>query len=254
MMTHEHLENPLTPAMVWPRLRAEAEMLRKKEHVLAGLTENSILAEATFLAALGRMLSAKFASAEVSADALRTTFKIVYAAAPALEEAAQYDLISILKHDPAAHDLLTPYLFFKGFHALQSYRVAHWLWQHERGHLALYIQNRVSDLFGVDIHPAATIGHGVMMDHATGIVIGETAVVENNVLFWHGVTLGGKGITGGDRHPKVRTGARLGACATILGNIEIGAGAQVAANSVVLENVAAGVTVAGIPAKVVGKG
>ncbi|MBI3441522.1 MAG: serine O-acetyltransferase, partial [Proteobacteria bacterium] len=156
-------------------------------------------------------------------------------------------------HDPAAHDVLTPFLFFKGFHALQSYRVAHWLWGQKRNHLALYLQNRISDLFSVDVHPAAKIGSGVMMDHATGIVIGETAVVEDDVLFWHGVTLGSKTMIGGDRHPKVRKGAHLGANSTILGLIEIGAGARVAAGSTVIGNVPAGVTVAGIPAQIVSK-
>jgi serine O-acetyltransferase len=254
MKTPAHSETPsLTPAMIWPRLRAEAETVRKKEHVLAALVENNVLSETGFLAALGRMLAGKLASADVSADALRTTFTTVYQAAPALEASAQYDLISVMAHDPAAHDLLTPFLFFKGFHALQSYRIAHWLWHHDRQHLALYLQNRISCLFGVDIHPAARIGHGVMMDHATGIVVGETAVVENDVLFWHGVTLGGKTLTGGDRHPKIRKGVHLGAGSTVLGPIEVGAGAQVAAGSVVLENVPAGVTVAGIPAKVVSK-
>jgi serine O-acetyltransferase len=252
-MKHAHSLPQHTPATLWPALRAEAEALRKKEHVLATLVENSILSEVGFLAVLGRMLAGKLASAEVSAETLRNTFSVVHQAAPALEQAAQYDLLAILKNDPAAHDILTPYLFFKGFHALQSHRIAHWLWEHDRRHLALFLQNRISDLFGVDIHPAARIGHGVMMDHATGIVIGETAVVENNVLFWHGVTLGGKGTTGGDRHPKIREGVFLGAGATLLGPIEVYAGARVAAGSVVLENVATGVTVAGIPAKVVGK-
>jgi len=248
-MTHAHSETAYTPAMIWPKLRAEAEILRKKEHILSAFVENNILSEVTFLSALGRMLAEKLASADISAETLRNTFAIVYQAAPALEDAALRDLVSVMKHDPAAHDLISPYLFFKGFHALQSYRLAHWLWHRDRQHLALYIQNRVSDLFGVDIHPAASIGHGVMMDHATGIVIGETAVVENDVLFWHGVTLGGRVLTGGDRHPKIRNGVHLGAGSTVLGAIEIGAGSSVAAGSVVIDPVEAGVTVAGIPAK-----
>lgn len=253
-MTHAHSAQQYTPATIWSALREEAEILRKKEPVLAALTEDWILSEVGFLDTLGRMLAGKLASAEVDAASLRNSFSTVHQAAPALEDAALYDLSSIMKHDPAAHDLLTPFLFFKGFHALQTYRIGHWLWQRDRKHLALYLQNRVSDLFGIDIHPAAKIGHGVMMDHATGIVIGETAVVENNVLFWHGVTLGSVSMTGGDRHPKIRAGALLGAGSTLLGPIEIGAGAKVAAGSVVLENVAAGVTVAGVPAKPVGKG
>ena len=145
-----------------------------------------------------------------------------------------------------------PFLFFKGFHALQAYRLAHWLWNEKRRHLALYLQTRVSDLFAVDIHPAARIGSGIMMDHATGIVIGETAVVEDNVSMLHAVTLGGTGKEAGDRHPKIRTGVLIGAGAKILGNIEIGKGARVAAGSVVLQNVPPCKTVAGVPAKVIG--
>jgi serine O-acetyltransferase len=135
---------------------------------------------------------------------------------------------------------------------LQSYRLAHWLWHHNRKHLALYLQSRMSDLFAVDIHPAAKIGNGIMMDHATGIVIGETAVVEDNVSMLHAVTLGGTGKEGGDRHPKIRSGVMIGAGAKILGNIEIGTGARVAAGSVVLQSVPPCVTVAGVPAKIVG--
>ena len=149
--------------------------------------------------------------------------------------------------------MLCPFLLFKGFHALQSYRLAHYLWTHERKPLALYVQNRVSDLFGVDIHPGARIGCGIMMDHATGIVIGETAVVEDDVLFWHGVTLGGRDFAPNDRHPKIRKGAALGAGSTLLGNIEIGAGAKIAAGSIVVKDVPAGATVAGEPAKLLGQ-
>jgi serine O-acetyltransferase len=248
-MTHADSAPALAPDILWPRLRAEAEALHAAEPALAAFVKNNILSADSLQGALGRILPEKLASAAVSATVIGEAF-----AAAQIEKAAQDDLIAIKKNDPAAHDLLTPVLFFKGFHALQSYRISHWLWQQERKHLALYLQNRISDLFGVDIHPAAKIGSGVMMDHATGIVIGETAVVEDDVLFWHGVTLGGTGKLGGDRHPKVRKGAWLGAGAAILGNIEIGADARVAAGSVVVEAVPAGVTVAGVPAKIVGKG
>jgi len=252
-MTHAHSAPPLSPATLWPRLRAEAESLRKTEPALAAFAKNSILSEENFQGALGRVMAGKLSDAEVDAATIRDLFAAAHRALPGTTDAALYDLISIMENDPAAQDLLTPFLFFKGFHALQSYRVSHWLWGQGRKHLALYFQNRISDLFGVDIHPAASIGRGVMMDHATGIVIGETAVVEDHVLFWHGVTLGGKGTTGGDRHPKVRKGAQLGAGSTILGPIEIGAGARVAAGSVVLDGAPPGVTVAGVPAKIVGK-
>jgi serine O-acetyltransferase len=251
MMTHADSAPALTLETLWVTLRTEADLLQKMEPVLGPFLQNGILWENTFSGALCRVLACKLASTEVSIVAVHDIFTKAHLAAPELAEAAKHDLLSVMEHDPAAYNLLTPFLFFKGFHALQSYRVAHWLWQKKRMHLALYFQNRMSDLFGVDIHPAAVIGHGVMLDHATGIVIGETAVVEDDVLFWHGVTLGGKVMTPGDRHPKIRRGAQLGAGSTILGSIEVGAGACVAAGSVVIDNVPAGATVAGVPARIV---
>jgi serine O-acetyltransferase len=146
-----------------------------------------------------------------------------------------------------------PFLFFKGYHALQSYRAAHWLWQQGRECLALFLQNRISQVFDVDIHPGARIGRGVMIDHATGVVIGETVVLEDNVSMLHGVTLGGSGCGKGDRHPKIRAGVLIGVGAKILGNIEIGEGAKIGAGSVVLDAVAAHTTVAGVPAKLIGR-
>ena len=253
MTKHAHSAEPLPLAAIWPGIRAEAEILEKKEPALAEFVRHSILTEKNITGALGKILSVKLASVNVSEKSLQEIFLSVYQSAPVLEEEAQHDLISIMKHDPAAHDLLTPFLFFKGFHALQSYRVGHWLWQQGRQHLALHLQNRISELFSVDIHPAAAIGHGVMMDHATGIVIGETTIVENDVLIWHDVTLGSRSLTGGDRHPKIKQGVHLGVGSCVLGNIEVGPGARVAAGSVVLDNVPPNVTVAGIPAKVVSK-
>ncbi|MCE9508655.1 MAG: serine O-acetyltransferase [Alphaproteobacteria bacterium] len=253
MTTHAHSAPPPDAATIWPSLRAAAETVAAAEPALAALVTNSILSAESLGAALGKILSGKLASANVSASDLMEIFTAAHRAEPQLEKSAQYDLISIKENDPAAHDFLTPFLFFKGFHALQSHRVSHWLWEQGRKTLALYFQNRISDLFGVDIHPAAKIGQGVMMDHATGIVIGETAVVEDNVLFWHGVTLGGRGKSGGDRHPKIRKGVWLGAGSTILGPVDIGANARVAAGSTVVGDVPAGVTVVGTPAKIVSK-
>jgi len=253
MITHAYSVPPLTPETIWPMLLVQAEMLQKMEPALAGLLQSGILSEKTFPGAVGKILSAKLASADVDAAAIRDIFATAHRQEAKMAPAEKKELLAVMRNDPAAHDLLTPVLFFKGFHALQAYRAGHWLWLQKQKHLALYLQNRVSDLFGVDIHPAAKIGHGVMMDHATGIVIGETAVVEDNVMFWHGVTLGGKQRTSGDRHPKIRNGASLGACSTILGAIEVGAGATVGAGSVVTDNVPAGATVAGVPARVVKK-
>ena len=163
------------------------------------------------------------------------------------------DLSAVFDRDPACNSYLEPFLYFKGFQALQAYRVAHWLWSNGRRALALYVQSRTSEVYGVDIHPAARIGRGILIDHATSVVVGETAVIEDEVSLLHGVTLGGTGKETGDRHPKVRRGALIGANATILGNIEIGQCSRVGAGSVVLRDVPPNTTVAGVPAKVVGE-
>jgi serine O-acetyltransferase len=160
--------------------------------------------------------------------------------------------MAVADRDPACTSLLDPLLWFKGYQALQTYRVSHWLWKQGRRDLAHYLQSRASSLFALDIHPGAVIGKGLFLDHGTGIVIGETAVVEDGVSMLHGVTLGGTGKERGDRHPKVRRGVLLGAGAKVLGNIEIGACAKIAAGSVVLEPVPAGCTAAGVPARIIG--
>lgn len=250
MTTHAHSAAPET---IWPAIFAEAQQLQAKESALSVFVQSNILAGRSLLPSLAKILSTKLATAEVPVKVLYEVFTEVYPTAPALEEAALHDLSAIRQNDPAARDFISPFLFFKGFHALQAYRLSHILWKQGRQHLALHLQSRISELFGVDIHPAAVIGHGVMMDHATGIVIGETAVVENDVLFWHGVTLGGRVLLGEDRHPKIKQGVYLGAGATILGPVVVGTSSRVAAGSVVLEDVPPGVTVAGIPAKVVNK-
>lgn len=238
---------------VWPRLRKEALDARENEPALASYVHAVIVSRESFSDALGHLLAEELASEHMNALQIREIIGEAHKADPDIVISAQNDLLVIVERDPAARGLITPFLFFKGFQALQSYRVAHWLWSKKRETLASYIQSRIAKRFAVDIHPAAKVGHGIMMDHADGIVIGETAVVEDNVSILHDVTLGGTGKETGDRHPKIRTGVMLGAGAKILGNIEIGAGARVAAGSVVLENVPAHMTVAGVPAKVVGK-
>ena len=171
---------------------------------------------------------------------------------PSILKNTEFDMLATYIRDPACSDLSTPFLYFKGFHALQAYRIAHWLWQNGRHTLAQFFQSQISVGLGVDIHPAATIGHSIMLDHATGIVVGETTVIENDVSILHSVTLGGTGNESGDRHPKIRRGVLLGAGSKIIGNIEVGEGAKVGAGSVVLDDVKPHVTVAGVPAKVVG--
>jgi serine O-acetyltransferase len=173
-------------------------------------------------------------------------------ASPGIGQSIRADIRAIRDRDPAAKRFSEPFLYFKGFHALQTHRVAHWLWLEGRHALALFLQNRTSEVFAVDIHPAARIGNGILMDHATGVVVGETAVIEDNVSILHEVTLGGTGKAEGDRHPKVRHGVLIGAGAKILGNVEVGRGAKVGAGSVVLEDVPPHCTVAGVPAKIIG--
>lgn len=168
-------------------------------------------------------------------------------------EAVCKDLIAYRTRDPACDEYSMPLLYMKGFHSLQAYRVSHWLWQNDRRSLALFLQNRISSVFDVDIHPAARIGSGIMIDHATGVVIGETSVIGNNVSLLHAVTLGGCGSAEGDRHPRIADGVLISAGAKVLGNISVGAGAKIAAGSLVLEDVTAHTTVAGVPAQTVGR-
>ncbi|MGE3624490.1 MAG: serine O-acetyltransferase [Bdellovibrionales bacterium] len=243
---------PESPEKLWPRLHEEARTLQEREPALARYAAATVVGATHFAGALGNLLAEKLAGTELTPAQIRDLFAESHKAKAGIDLAACQDLVAIVARDPAAGEILVPFLFYKGFHALQAYRLSHWMWRNSRKHLALYIQNRVSDLFGIDIHPAARIGSGIMMDHATGIVIGETAVVENDVSMLHGVTLGGTGKQSGDRHPKIRSGVMIGAGAKILGNIEVGAGARIAAGSVVLQNIPACKTAAGVPARVVG--
>ena len=237
-------------AAVWAQLSREAQDALKHDVLLSAIIQSRVLRAGTLGGAVGRVLAESLAHRYLPEDTLESLYADFRdASGGKLDDIIAHDLATVLEHDPAARGYLMPVLFFKGFHALQAYRLTHHLWHERREHMACFLQSRVSALLGVDIHPAAKIGRGVMMDHATGIVIGETAVVEDGVLFWHGVTLGGRGPKAVDRHPKVRKGAVLGAQSTILGNIEIGAGAKIGACSVVLHNVPAGATVTGAFAK-----
>jgi serine O-acetyltransferase len=184
---------------------------------------------------------------------VREVFEEALSADPGIGVAMRADIKAYKDRDPACDKFTMPFLYFKGFHALQAQRVSHWLWQQQRQPLALYLQNQISQVFGVDIHPGARIGQGIMIDHATGVVVGETAVIGDDVSMLHAVTLGGSGCQGGDRHPKIGSGVLISAGAKILGGITVGDGAKVGAGSVVLESVPAHTTVAGVPAKVVGR-
>lgn len=236
---------------LWRRLRDEAAEAARAEPALASLLHAVVLSHGDFAAALSFQLARKLGDAELGAMAVREVCARAFAADPAIVRAAEADLNAVLERDPATKTSLQPFLFFKGFQALQSHRVAHWLWRQGRSTLAFHLQSRVSELFQVDIHPAARLGSALFIDHGTGIVIGETAVVGDEVSMLHAVTLGGTGAERGDRHPKVGRGVLLGAGAKVLGNIEIGDYAKIASGSVVLKPVPAHCTAAGVPARVV---
>ncbi|WP_439816481.1 serine O-acetyltransferase [Zavarzinia sp. CC-PAN008] len=237
---------------IWAEIRRDAETLVQDEPVMAGFLHAGVLVHRSLEDALSYQLANKLAGAAVGPLLMRQVIDEAFASDRDIPEAVRADFHAVRDRDPACRSYLEPLLYFKGFHAIQAYRIAHWLWRSGRRGLALFFQNRISEAFGVDIHPAARIGRGILLDHGTGVVIGETVVIENCVSMLQGVTLGGTGKETGDRHPKVRAGALIGANATILGNIEVGEGAKVGAGSVVLQNVPPHCTVAGVPAVVKG--
>ena len=238
---------------VWQRLYAEALAMAKSEAMLASYLYACVLNHSSLDQALSYLLAAKLASPYLCAMSLRDVITQALDSSPAVRRAVRRDLCAVLDRDPAARGLAQPFLHYKGFHALESYRVAHWLWEEGRESLAFFLQNRISEVFAVDIHPAARIGEGILIDHGTGVVIGETAVVGDDVSMLHEVTLGGTGKESGDRHPKVGNGVLIGAGAKILGNVRVGDGSKVAACSVVLQEVPPHATVAGVPARIVGQ-
>ncbi|MFT8421454.1 MAG: serine O-acetyltransferase [Gluconacetobacter sp.] len=230
----------------------QAEARTHTDPVLKGLLRPGVLDQPDFATALAFLLSCKLGGGLLSKATIFALAREFQGNRPLTVDMAAADLASIRERDPASAGFLVPFLFFKGFHAIQSYRLAHWLWHENRRPLAHHIQSRASELFAVDIHPAARLGQRIMFDHGTGIVVGETAVIEDDVALLQNVTLGGTGKEIGDRHPKIRRGALIGTGAKVLGNIEIGEGAKVGAGSVVLKSVAPFTTVVGNPARVVG--
>ncbi len=237
---------------VWDRVRVEAEDIAQREPALSGFVFGSILNYDRFEDALVHRLAQRLGNADLSADVVVKAFQDALEAEPEIGFAARADMIATYERDPACHRYVDPLLYFKGYQAIQTYRMAHRLWHLGRKDFAYYLQSRMSIIASLDIHPAARIGKGIMVDHGHDIVIGETAVVEDNVSIMQGVTLGGTGKDTGDRHPKIRHGVLIGAGAKILGNIEIGHCSRVAACSVVLHDVPPNRTVAGVPAKIVG--
>ncbi|MEM8784358.1 MAG: serine O-acetyltransferase [Pseudomonadota bacterium] len=238
---------------LWSTIRERAETITGDERAIASFVTDAILRHDRLEAALAHLLSQKLGNGLVGPLALRDLATEALNGDTRIGQAMRADLMAIVDRDPATEDPLEAFLFLKGFHGLQSHRIAHWLWTSGRGFEARYIQSRVSEVFGVDIHPAAPIGRGVLIDHASSVVIGETAVIEDDVSLLHGVTLGGTGKERGDRHPKIRQGVLIGAGAKILGNIEVGKCSRVASGSVVLKDVPPFKTVAGVPAVIVGE-
>ncbi len=238
---------------LWARIRTEAEAVIRQDPQLASFIYASLLEHDELASAVVQRVSDTLDHAVVGAAAIREAFLEALADVPDISDAFRADIVATYDRDPATTRFLEPVLYFKGFHAIQTYRLSHWLWGKHRRDFALYLQSRSSAVFQTDIHPAAKIGRGIFLDHATGLVVGETAVIDDDVSLLHGVTLGGTGSETGDRHPKIRRGVLIGAGAKILGNIEIGHCARVAAGSVVIKPVPNNVTVAGVPAKVVGE-
>ena len=238
---------------LWVLMREEAIAKAAGEPILGSYFHATILNHHSFGSALSFRLASKLDNPMLPTMLIRDVINEATQDDPNILRAAEIDILATYSRDPACTDLSTPFLFFKGFHALQAHRVAQWLWNEGRQTLAQFFQNQISVTLGVDIHPAAKIGSGIMLDHATGVVVGETAVIEDDVSILHSVTLGGSGKQSGDRHPKIRRGVLLCAGCKVIGNIEVGEGAKVGAGSVVLEDVPAHTTVAGVPAKIVGQ-
>jgi serine O-acetyltransferase len=246
---------PAKPALgdadVWTVLCSEAEHQAASDRMLRGFLDISVLFHKCFSSALAALLARKLVDRYMSAEHLEALVHAAMADDPSIIDAARADLVAIYERDPAADTLLTPFLYYKGFQALQWQRVGHWLWHNGRQNVAHFLQNRVSEVFAIDIHPAVPVGRGVFIDHGTGLVVGETAEIGDDVSILQNVTLGGTGKEQGDRHPKVRDGVLLAAGAIVLGNIEIGRRAKVGAGSVVLKDVPPYSTVVGVPARVV---
>ena len=238
---------------VWAAVRSGAQQIVNAEPSLANMAVSAILNHDTFEQALAHRLAARLDHDDVSADLIRQAFAETLVDSPDIAEAARADLAATLERDPACHRAIEPLLFFKGYQAIQTHRFAHAMFKAGRRDFALYLQSRSSQVFQVDINPAVPMGKGIMLDHGTGLVIGETATVGDNVSMLQGITLGGTGKSDQDRHPKIGNGVLIGAGAKVLGNIKIGDCSRIGAGSVVLKEVPPRTTVAGVPAKVIGE-
>ncbi len=238
---------------IWAHIRQEAEDIVDREPEIAGFLYDTVLNHDRLESMIAHRIAGRLDHPAVRGDQICKAFMEACADDPAIGEAIRVDIAAVYDRDPACHRFIEPVLYFKGFHALQSHRLSHWLWRRGRKDFAYYLQSRISEIFQVDINPAVPVGKGIFIDHATGVVVGATAVIDDDVSILQGVTLGGTGKEEGDRHPKIKRGVLLSAGAKILGNIEVGECSRVAAGSVVLKPVPPATTVAGVPAKVVGK-
>ncbi|KAI3456568.1 hypothetical protein Pfo_013231 [Paulownia fortunei] len=237
---------------IWLKIRQEAEFDIMQEPILSKFYNSAILSHSSLESALTSHLAIKLCNAYLSRDALYAVFLKALVEDGEIQRAIRDDLKAVRERDPACVSYVHCLLNFKGFLACQAHRLAHNFWGQGRTVLALLIQNRVSEVFAVDIHPGAKIGHGIVFDHATGVVIGETAVIGNNVTILHNVTLGGTGKDQGDRHPKIGDGVVIGAGAKVLGNVKVGENAKVGAGSLVLKEIPPQATAVGNPARLVG--
>lgn len=242
-----------TEASLWADIHARAQVVAQAEPALVPMLKRYVLDRQTFAEGIVRRLSERIAPTGNDVDSLVAAMQQAIAADPEILAQMRADIRATLERDPATEHALVPFLWYKGFHAISLHRLAHSLWKSSRRELATHLQSLMSEHLAVDIHPAASFGVGILLDHATGFVAGETAVVGDNVSFLHEVTLGGTGKARGDRHPKIRSGVLIGAGAKILGNITVGEGAKIGAGSVVLKDVAPHTSVAGVPAVVIGR-
>ncbi len=242
---------PVDP--IWSSIQAEAEEAVANDPLLTTFLSTTILNQENLEDAIIHRISERLAHDDLGADIIRQTYQAMVKDEPEWSTTVRVDIQAYYDRDPACDRFFMPLLHFKGFHAIQTHRLANWLWRNNRRDLASYLQSRSSSVFQTDIHPAAKMGRGIFFDHATGIVAGETAAIADNVSILHGVTLGGTGKAGGDRHPKISCGVLIGAGAKILGNITVGHCSKVASGSVVLADVPPNKTVAGVPARVVGE-
>ena len=237
---------------VWAALRAEAECIVENDQSLAGFIYSNVLNKKSLEDVVIHRICERLHQSDFSGNMIRSAFQLMTKASSDWSEVLRVDIGAYYDRDPACTRMIEPILYFKGFHALQTYRLSHWLVSEGRDDFAYYLQSRMSEVFQCDINPHSVLGRGIFIDHATGLVIGETARVGDDVSILHNVTLGGTGKESGDRHPKVGCCVLIGAGAKILGNIEVGDCSRVAAGSLVLKSVPEKTTVAGIPAKVVG--